>query len=157
MTMRIRTLFTVLTATIASCVAFASVAAAKNQQQIFDTEIENTIRDFAAPVLLAAGLDPSAVHVHLVNSSVPNAFVSRGQRLFVTTGLLMTAKNPSQLIGTLAHETGHISGGHLARLDTLLRDAAPIAILSSLLGVAVGVLSKEVGAGKGVSEGRIDL
>ena len=149
--MRIRTLWTVLTATIATCVAVCSVAAAEKQQQIFDTEIENTIRDFAAPVLLAAGLDPSTVHIHLVNSSVPNAFVSRGQRLFVTTGLLMTAKNPSQIIGALAHETGHISGGHLARLDTLLRDAAPISILSSLLGVAVGVLSKEVGAGKGVA------
>ena len=152
MTMGIRTLSAVLTATIATCVAVDSVAAAEKQQQIFDTEIENTIRDFATPVLLAAGLDPSAVRVHLVNSSAPNAFVLRGQRLFVTTGLLMAAKNPSQVIGTLAHETGHISGGHLARLDTALRDAAPFAILSSLLGVAVGVLSKESGAGKGVAD-----
>ncbi len=156
MTMRIRTLSAVLTATIAicvavGCVAAGSVAAAEKQQQIFDTEIENTIRDFAAPVLLAAGLEPDAVRIHLVNSSAPNAFVSRGQRLFVTTGLLMAADHPGQVIGTLAHETGHISGGHLARLDSVLRDAAPIAILSGLLGVAVGVLARDSGAAVGVA------
>jgi len=153
MTMRNRTLSAVLTAAVATCGAVGSVTAAEKQQQIFDTEIENTIRDFTAPVLLAAGLEPGAVHIHLVNSSAPNAFVSRGQRLFVTTGLLMAAEHPGQVIGTLAHETGHIAGGHLARLDSLLRDAAPAALLTSLLGVAVGVLAGEAAAAVAVAGG----
>lgn len=153
MTMRIRTLSAVLTAAVAMSSAVGSVTAADKQRQIFDTEIESTIRDFATPVLLAAGLEPGAVHIHLVNSSAPNAFVSRGQRLFVTTGLLMSAEHPGQVIGTLAHETGHIAGGHLARLDSLLRDAAPAALLASLLGVAVGVLAGEAGAGMAVTGG----
>ena len=153
MTMRIRTMSAALAAALAAGTAVGSVTAAEKQRQIFDTEIETTIRDFAAPVLLAAGLEPGAVRIHLVNSSAPNAFVSRGQRLFVTTGLLMSAEHPGQVIGTLAHETGHIAGGHLARLDTLLRDVAPAAILATLVGAAVGVLAKDSGAAIGVSSG----
>ena len=97
MTMRMRTLSALLTAAVATCFAVGSVAAAEKPRQIFDTEIENTIRDFSTPVLLAAGLDPAAFRIHLVNSSAPNAFVSRGQRLFVTTGLLMSAEHPGQV------------------------------------------------------------
>jgi predicted Zn-dependent protease len=151
MTMRIRTLSAALVAALVAFTAACSVQAAEKQQLIFDTEIETTIRDFATPVLLAAGLEPGAVRIHLVNSSAPNAFVSRGQRLFVTTGLLMSAEHPGQVIGTLAHETGHIAGGHLARLDTMLRDAAPAALLASLLGAAAGVLAQDSGAGMAVA------
>ena len=133
-------------ASFAASFAGGSGSAAAKTSQIFDTEIENNIRAIAAPVLLAAGLDPSVVRIHLVNSSAPNAFVSRGQRLFITTGLLMAAEHPGQVIGTLAHETGHIAGGHLARLDTLLRDAATPALLSTLLAVAAGVLTKDAAA-----------
>ena len=153
MTMRILTLGAVLSVVAITSLAVGSVTAAEKPRQIFDTEVENTIRDFATPVLLAAGLEPEAVRVHLVNSTAPNAFVSRGQRLFVTTGLLMAAEHPGQVIGTLAHETGHIAGGHLARLDTMLRDATTPALLSSLLAVAVGVLSGEPAAGVAVMGG----
>jgi predicted Zn-dependent protease len=121
--------------------------------QIFDTEIENTIRLYATPVLSAAGLETDAVAIHIVNSPALNAFVSRGQRLFVTTGLLKGTENAGQLIGVLAHETGHIAGGHLARLDTLLRDSAGPAMLSSIVAVAVAVLSKQPGAAAAVSGG----
>ena len=151
--MNMRTLSAVLTAAVVASITVGSDAAAGKPRQIFDTEIENTIRDYATPVLLAAGLEPGAVRIHLVNSSAPNAFVSRGQRLFVTTGLLMAVEHPGQLIGTLAHETGHIAGGHLARLDAMLRDATTPALLSSLLAVAVGVLSGNPGAGVAVLGG----
>jgi predicted Zn-dependent protease len=151
--MRIRTLGTVLTVVMMATCAAAPVGAAGRPRQIFDTEIENTIRAFATPVLLAAELEPSAVRIHIVNSSAVNAFVSRGQRLFITTGLLITAENPSQVIGTLAHEVGHIAGGHLARLDTMMRDAQTPALLSSLLAVAVGALAGDPGAGIAVLSG----
>jgi predicted Zn-dependent protease len=111
-------------------------------QQIFDTEIEDTIRVYATPVLQAAGIEPDAVRIHLVNSPVLNAFVARGQRLFVTTGLLMAAQHPGQVIGVLAHETGHIAGGHLARLEGALRDAEIPALVSQLLAAAAGVLAR---------------
>lgn len=139
------------------CTAIMSVSttahAAGNPGQIFDTEIENTIRLYATPVLTAAGLDPDTVAIHIVNSPALNAFVSRGQRLFVTTGLLMGTEHAGQLIGVMAHETGHIAGGHLARLDTLLRDSSGPALLSSIVGVAIAVLSRQPGAAAAISGG----
>jgi predicted Zn-dependent protease len=110
--------------------------------QIYDTEIEDTIRVYATPVLRAAGIDPTAVRIHIVNSPILNAFVARGQRIFVTTGFLMAAQHPGQVIGVLAHETGHIAGGHLARLEGAIRDAEIPALLSQLFAAAAGVLAR---------------
>ncbi len=103
---------------------------------IRDAEIEHTIRLYAAPVLQAAGLDSKAVRVHLVNDRQLNAFVAGGQRIFLFTGLLLAVETPNQLIGVIAHETGHIAGGHLARSQDALRDASTAAIISFILGAA---------------------
>lgn len=80
-----------------------------------DAETEQMIRDYAVPIWRAAGLVPSAVHVHLVNDPSINAFVAGGQRLFINTGLITQSDAPMELIGVIAHETGHMAGGHLAR------------------------------------------
>ncbi len=103
---------------------------------IRDAEIEHTIRLYAAPVLQAAGLDSNAVRVHLVNDRQLNAFVAGGQRIFLFTGLLLAVETPNQLIGVIAHETGHIAGGHLARSQDALRNASTAAIISFILGAA---------------------
>ncbi len=103
---------------------------------IRDTEIENTIRVYMAPVFQAAGIDSSQVRIYLVNDSQINAFVAGGMNIFVNTGLLQAADNPSQVIGVLAHETGHIVGGHLARIREGMRAATTEAIIASVLGGA---------------------
>jgi predicted Zn-dependent protease len=120
----------------------SAISAGARAGQIYDTEIEDTIRVYAIPILRAAGIEPEAVRIHLINSPVLNAFVARGQRIFVTTGLLMTAEHPGQVIGVLAHETGHIAGGHLARLEGAMRDAEIPALLSQLFAAAAGVLAR---------------
>ena len=104
-----------------------------------DAEIENTIRAYAAPLFGAAGLSNDAISVHLVNDRVLNAFVAGGQRIFVNTGLLIRAERPAQVIGVLAHEIGHISGGHLARLSDAIDTASTAMILSLLFGAAAAV------------------
>ncbi|MBI1180895.1 MAG: M48 family metalloprotease [Alphaproteobacteria bacterium] len=103
---------------------------------IRDAEIERDIKIFATPIWQAAGLDPTAVRVHLVNDDSINAFVAGGQRIFVFTGMLKVADDPLQVIGVLAHETGHITGGHLARFQDGLKGASTISILSLVLGAA---------------------
>ena len=103
---------------------------------IRDAEIEDTIRLFGIPLFAVAGLEPSAVRVHLVKDPAINAFVANGQRIFLNTGLLIASDNANQVIGVLAHETGHISGGHLARTHKALRDASANAIMAFLLGAA---------------------
>lgn len=106
---------------------------------IRDAEIENTIRVWATPLFEAAGLVPDDVRIILVNDRRLNAFVAGGQNLFLNTGLLLRSENAGQVIGVIAHETGHISGGHLARLPEALKNANAMMILSLVLGAVAGV------------------
>jgi predicted Zn-dependent protease len=106
---------------------------------IRDAEIENIIRDYSTPIFNAAGLDAESVSIHIVNDPRLNAFVAGGQRMFLNTGLLMRAETPEQVIGVVAHEAGHIAGGHLARLQYELRNAETTSILAMILGTAAGL------------------
>jgi len=118
---------------------------------IRDAEIESTIRAYADPIFSAAGLDSSAVQVHLIEDKRINAFVSNGMQIFIHTGLLTQAKTPNELIGVIAHETGHIQGGHLARRKEELENRTIEAIIGILAGVAIGVASGNAGAGVGAA------
>lgn len=113
---------------------------------IRDAEIENTIRSYAAPLFRAGGLDADVVEINLVNDPALNAFVSGGQRIFIFTGLLLAAADANQVIGVIAHETGHIIGGHLARNEDAVRQASTQAIVSMLLGAAAAVAGGGGGA-----------
>lgn len=126
-----------------SCVAIANAprAFAQGAGFIRDTEIENTIRVYVAPLFEAAGLDPSAVSIHIVNDRNLNAFVAGGQRIFMHSGLLMRAETPGQVLGVLAHEIGHITGGHLARMQRNLKNANNQSILALVLGGAAAIAS----------------
>lgn len=104
-------------------------------QFIRDAEIEATIRAYATPIFRVAGLNPDDINVHLINDRTLNAFVALGLNMFFHTGLLLRTEHPGQLIGVIAHETGHISGGHVARLPEAMRDAWAAAMIS-LLGAA---------------------
>ncbi|MCE2510698.1 MAG: M48 family metalloprotease [Alphaproteobacteria bacterium] len=124
------------------CVAGLWAQEAHAQQRISlirDAEIETIIRHWATPLFQAAKLDPSGIGIHLVGDKSLNAFVAGGQHLFINTGLLMRAENPGQVIGVIAHETGHIAGGHLIRGQEALRNASTQMLLAAILGVAVGV------------------
>lgn len=106
---------------------------------IRDTELENTIRGYATPIFLAAGLDPGAVRIYLVNDRQINAFVAGGQNLFINTGLLMRSEDAGQVIGVIAHEAGHIAGGHLVRVHDALARSTAESILAMVLGAAAMV------------------
>src|SRR6185295_4818833 len=83
---------------------------------IRDAETESLIRIYAKPIFNAAGLGSQGIHIHLVNDRSFNAFVVDGHNMFIHAGALMEAKTPNQVICVIAHESGHITGGHLARL-----------------------------------------
>ena len=126
---------------------------------IRDAEIEGLLRLYSKPIFKAAGLNPSAVRVYIINNDKINAFVAGGQRLFIHTGLLTRAETPNELIGVLAHETGHIAGAHLARMGIELDRASVQSIIGTLIGVAAmvgGAASGQKGAaqaGQGVMLG----
>jgi len=127
--------------------AIAPPANAQRLSFIRDAETENTIRAYVTPLLLAARLEPSAVRIFIVNSKSLNAFVAAGQNLFINTGLIMRAKDASEVIGVLAHETGHIAGGHLIRSTQALKNASASTILGYILGGAAVIAGRpDVGA-----------
>lgn len=106
---------------------------------IRDTEIEQLLRDYAAPILKAAGIRTGAVRIVLIGERSFNAFVADGRHIFINVGTLMDAKTPNEVIGVLAHESGHIAGGHLARLREALANAQILAAAGMLLGGAAVV------------------
>ena len=128
-------------ALVLSC-AILAPGAASAQSLIRDAEIEDTLHVYANPLLVAAGVAPNDVRLLIVNDSSLNAFVAGGQNIFVHTGLILTAENPNELIGVLAHETGHIAGGHLARS----REAMGQAMGPALISIGLGVLAIAAGA-----------
>ncbi|NQU58914.1 MAG: M48 family metallopeptidase, partial [Rhodospirillales bacterium] len=87
----------------------------------------------------AAGLEPSAINIYLVNDKTLNAFVAGGQKLFLNTGLLIRSQNAGQVIGVIAHETGHIAGGHLSRTGDAMKKSSAASILAMVLGGAVAI------------------
>jgi predicted Zn-dependent protease len=133
-----------LKAIAAACIAaVASVSPAWSQSLIRDTEIEHLLRDYTTPLFLAAGLQPNDVSLYIVADPSINAFVAGGQNIFTHTGTIIEAATPNQLKGVLAHETGHIAGAHLARLDDGIRAAqAPIFVT-----VGLGLLAALAGEG----------
>jgi predicted Zn-dependent protease len=102
---------------------------------IRDTEIEEILHQDADPIFVAAGLDPKAVQIHIVADPTLNAFSAGGQQVFLNTGFILETKNPNELIGVVAHETGHIAGGHIARSGAMGRAAMTPMIVSIGLGV----------------------
>jgi predicted Zn-dependent protease len=111
-----------------------------------DAETENIIRSYADPLFRAAGLDPAGIRILLVNDDSINAFVAGGMRMFINTGLLIRSDSANQVIGVIAHETGHISGAHLSRIQEELRNATIEQIIGMLLGGAAAAASGEGGA-----------
>jgi predicted Zn-dependent protease len=115
---------------------------------IRDAESEQLLREYTQPVLRAAGLAQQNIHVVIINDRSFNAFVIDAKRIFVNAGALMQAQSPNQIIGVLAHETGHIAGGHLSKLRAELASAQTAMILGMLLGVGAmvaGARSGQVG------------
>jgi predicted Zn-dependent protease len=116
---------------------------------IRDAEIEQLLRDYTQPVLRAAGLAQQKIRVTIINERTFNAFVMDAKRIFINAGALMDAKAPNEIIGVLAHETGHIAGGHLSRLRQQLEMAQTQSIIAMILGVGAMVAAARSGGAAG--------
>lgn len=117
-----------------------------------DAEIEALVADYATPILKVAGLSSRGIRVILVNSQSFNAFVD-GRRIFINTGAIMQAETPNEIIGVIAHESGHLAGGHQERLREQLSRARNMAIIGMLLGVGAGVAGAASGSGNAAGAG----
>jgi len=130
----------------------AHAQAAPKLPIIRDTEIENLLRDYARPILRVAGLAKQDVKVVIINNRAFNAFVMDGRHIFINAGALFDAKTPNEIIGVLAHETGHLAGGHLMRMREKLAQAQTQSIVAMLLGVGALVAGAATGGGSSVGQ-----
>ena len=158
------------TAFVVAVVAFTSTwtapASAQGLPLIRDTEIENLLNEYARPIFRAAGLGAGRISMRIVRNDAFNAFVVDGRNVFVHTGALMQSETPNQIIGVIAHETGHIAGGHMAALRArIARDQTKI-LLAQVLGVLLiggaaatgGDTGRDIGgAGQAVMQGGSEL
>ncbi len=103
---------------------------------IRDAEIEQLLRDYARPVLQAAGVNATLTRIILIDDKSFNAFVANGRTIFMNIGVLMDAETPNEVIGVIAHEAGHIAGGHLARLRQEIGNAQILSVVGMLAGAA---------------------
>jgi len=137
-------------ATAAVALALAPMAAHAQERGppvIRDTEAEQLLRDYTRPILRTAGLEKQNIQVVIINESVFNAFVADGRRIFVNHGAIMQSETPNQIIGVLAHETGHLAGGHLSKLREQLAQAQTQMIIAMLLGAGAVVAGAARGGG----------
>jgi predicted Zn-dependent protease len=109
-----------------------------------DTETEEMLKSYEQPLARAAGLDPDAVKVYLVGDNDVNAFVAEGQNVFILSGIILYCKNANELIGVMAHETGHMKAGHLVRGQIGMQKA----MIPMLLSMVVGLGAMIAGAGE---------
>jgi predicted Zn-dependent protease len=136
-----------------AALAAAGIPASAQQQRgggppiIRDAEIEQLLRDYTQPILKAAGLTQQNVRVVIINDPSFNAFVADGHRIFINSGALMQAKTPNEVIGVLAHESGHIAGGHLARMREEMANASTETLVAMLLGIGAAVAGARSGSG----------
>lgn len=132
----------------AAAVFFAQAVSANASGLIRDAEIEALISDYSRPIFNAAGLSGQNVKIHLVSESSFNAFVVDGQNMIIHTGAILRSETPNQLIGVIAHESGHIAGGHLSRLRAYMAKAQTAALMLNILSIA----AIAVGASQGGSQ-----
>ena len=138
-----------IAATVATALAVATVLAPvtpalaqganKGPSILRDTESEQLLREYTRPILRAAGLEKQNIQIVIINDPSFNAFVADGHRIFVNYGAILKSETPNQLIGVLAHETGHLAGGHLAKLHEQLAQAQTQMIIAMLLGAGAVV------------------
>ncbi|MCC7345818.1 MAG: M48 family metallopeptidase [Variibacter sp.] len=119
---------------------------------IRDAESEQLLREYTAPILKAARLAQQRIQVIILNERSFNAFVADGRHIFINAGALLDAKTPNETIGVLAHETGHIAGGHLSRLRQEIANLQTVAMIASLVSVGAVVAGAATGSG-GLAQG----
>src|SRR5436309_7588772 len=132
---------TALMTAVALAVAPMAAVAQENKGPpvLRDTETEQLLREYTRPILRAAGLEKQNIQMVIINQGVFNAFVADGRRIFVNYGAIMQSETPNQIIGVMAHETGHLAGGHLAKMREQMAQAQTQMIIAMLLGAGAMV------------------
>jgi len=148
---------TALLAVLMMCVIITAAHEAAAQRKaptiIRDTEIENILREWAAPLYQVANIGPNTVNIIIVQDNALNAFVAGGANIFLYTGLIESTDTPGELLGVMAHELGHVTGGHLIAGRDAMERASYESMLGTIIGVGAAILSGQGGAAGAIGGG----
>lgn len=124
-----------------------------------DAETEHDLKVFTRGIFHEAGISPAAVRFLLVDDSDLNAFTAGGQNIFINTGLILATATPAELIGVIAHESGHIACGHVLRSKYAMQDLSFDALVGTLIGIAaaIGTRNGDVGMATTSAVGSVAL
>ncbi len=140
-------------ATVALTAAPFSKAGAQSLSLIRDAETEALISEYTAPIFRAAGVSSNNIKVHLIADTSFNAFVVDGRNMFINTGAILLSETPNQLIGVIAHETGHITGGHITSLRQQISKMQTAALMLQVLSIGAMVGGAATGNGETAQAG----
>jgi len=122
------------------CLVLITFSISSYAIEIVDSEVDDTIKKLVSPILKAAGTDPNEIKFYILLDDSINAFVYGGRNIFISTALISSFNDPDVLKGVIAHELGHIEGGHLVRRDEKIRQIQRQSMIATgLLGAAAAI------------------
>ncbi|MEO0544612.1 MAG: M48 family metalloprotease [Pseudomonadota bacterium] len=130
----------------------AALAQSRQVPIVRDAEIEQLMLDYARPLMRAAGVDQNRIDIVLVNDRSFNAFVS-GRKIFINVGAIVQSEVPNEITGVIAHEIGHLAGGHQDRLRQQIDRAQTIAIVTAAIGIGAAIAAAASGSGEAAGAG----
>ena len=110
----------------------------KNNKTI---EEEQLLYNIALPFYKNANIPLKPNSIYIVQDNTLNAFVADGNNLFIHTGTIVSASSSNELAGVIAHEIGHIAGGHILRGKLQAEELQQVGLASLILASAAAVTS----------------
>ena len=80
---------------------------------IRDTETERVLRSYLDPILVFRRAVAGGGARLSGERYLDQRLRRRRQNIFINTGTIMELETPNEIIGVMAHETGHMAAGHL--------------------------------------------
>jgi predicted Zn-dependent protease len=108
-----------------------------SDEVVGDPEIQDYIQNLGMRLASNGPDKTQSFNFFVVRDNSINAFAMPGGVIGVHTGLIIAAKNESELAGVLGHEIGHVVQHHLARMLAQQKNDSII----SMAGMALAVLS----------------
>lgn len=119
----------------------SSIANAESIKIINDDETEFFLQQIIKPLFIKADIPYNKNYIHIIEDNSLNAFVGDGNHLFIHTGTLIKADNVNELSGVIAHEIGHIKGGHILRQKLEIKEMNSLSLISALLAGSAGIVT----------------
>jgi predicted Zn-dependent protease len=112
-----------------------------------DREVSEFLNRFGNKIVAAGVGQGSDFEFFLVKDNTLNAFALPGAYIGVHTGLIFAAQNESELASVLAHEAGHVTQRHIARMFGKQRRGNLFSMASLALAILAARSNPQASAG----------